>query len=147
MPSRPLPQRCKPGETSPSSSSFSIYFSQNVIKAIGGREGAHQVIVDVGKTVLRDGNRLRRDLKMAMDFPPLANSTLSHPGGDIFAQTWPDKPTGNEPACLKSAWEGNVVDVMEHCPVVFWRYQWSPHPGRCVPCEPVTLNVLKLNFL
>jgi hypothetical protein len=42
-----------------------------VIKTIGRCEGAHQVDVDVGETALRDRNRLRADLKVAMDFQPV----------------------------------------------------------------------------
>ncbi len=36
----------------------SFYNSQNVIKSIGGCEGAHQVNVDVGETALRHRDQL-----------------------------------------------------------------------------------------
>jgi hypothetical protein len=70
--------------------------------------------VDLGETTLRDGYQLRADLKMTMDFLLLARRTFSHPVGDVFAQTWPDKPRRNEPMSGKSAWVGNAMEVLKH---------------------------------
>ncbi len=113
-----------------------------MVKAIGGGEGPHQVDVYVGETALLDRNRLCADLKMAMDFLPLAGGAFSPPGGDFFAQSWPDEPRRNGPTSGKSAWVGNAVKVLKHRLAVLRRYQRSPHPRGAVTCQSVTLNVL-----
>jgi hypothetical protein len=117
-----------------------------VITIIGGSEGTHQIDVDVGETALRDGNRLWADLKIAIDFLPLARGTFSRPGGDVFAQPWPDEPRRNEPTSGKSAWVGNAMEVLKHCLDVLRRHQRSLHASGVVPCQSVTLNDLKINF-
>jgi hypothetical protein len=117
-----------------------------VIKTTGGGEGAHQVDVNVGETRLWDGDWLLANLKMAVDFLPLARGALSHPGVDIFTQSWPDKPGRNEPMSGKSAWVGNAMEVLKHCSAVLWGHQRSPHACGAVPCQSVTLYDLKINF-
>jgi hypothetical protein len=52
--------------------------------ALGGRERANNVNVDVGKTTGRNGNGNWRRGDMDMDFGFLTKDTLSSPKSEIF---------------------------------------------------------------
>lgn len=63
--------------------------------ALGGRERANNVNVDVGKTTGRNGNGNWRRGDMDMDFGFLTKDTLSSPKSEIFGHRMPQKAGRN----------------------------------------------------
>ncbi len=70
---------------------------ENVGVVLGGRKGANEVNMNVGKTTGRNRNRSRRWGNVLMDFGSLAGNTLPGPEVDVAGHAVP-KETGSDQA-------------------------------------------------
>ena len=79
-----------------------------------GGEGTYKVNVEMGESLVRNRNVLRRNLRMAVDLGGLAGKAGAAPGSDITGEMWPNITRGKEAASGTDARVSQVVNVMEN---------------------------------
>jgi hypothetical protein len=98
----------------------SVDHGEDVGFSLRGREGTHNVDVDVGKTAGRNGNGNSWRGNMDVDFGFLTKHTLSSPKSDVFGHCLPQKARGNKTTCgfdARMAKSVNVGKIFHTCKV------------------------------
>jgi hypothetical protein len=75
----------------------SVHDGEDVSFALGGREWAHNVDVNVGETPGWNWYVLGGRGDVCVDFRLLAGDTFAGPGGDVFRHVGPEETGGDEP--------------------------------------------------
>ena len=79
-----------------------------------GGEGTYKVNVEMGESLVRIRNVLRRNLRMAVDLGGLAGEAGVAPGSDVTGEMWPNITGGNEVVGGTDARMSQVMNVMKN---------------------------------
>jgi hypothetical protein len=90
---------------------------------------AHQVNVDMGKTVRRDRNRRRWWLGVYCSLGPLTGNALASPLINLLRHAGPDKTGGDEATCSPYTRMPGIVQPVENAAAQRQWHQWSEEGG------------------